>query len=169
MTFSFVRMFCVCAMPRLWKMVSSPMKVEGLRAHVAEEGGEAVVVLLAPLLEGMMMALGALHARAEEELRDVFHLLLLLLHLTIPRDGRVLFEITCGSDDFAHELVVGFVVRDAVANPRVEKIAATREGGLRALVAQQGAPFVGEVFGVFRAVEQSGRSARHACWHLWRP
>ena len=54
----------------------------------AEERGEAVVVLLAPLLERMMMALRALQAHAEKELRHVLDLLRAFLHLAIPRDRR---------------------------------------------------------------------------------
>ncbi len=101
------------------------------------------------------MALRTLHASAEEELRHVLHLLLHVLHLTIPGDRRMLVEIPGGGDDFAHELVVGLVVGDAVANPREEQVAAACIGGLGALVAQQSAPFVGEEFGVFRAVEEA--------------
>ena len=130
-------------------------KGRGLAADVAEEGGEAVVVLLAPLLKGVVMALRTLHAGAEEELGDVFHLLLHFFDLTIPGNWGILIKITRGGDDFAHELIVRFVVGDAVANPRVEQITAARKGGLGALVAQEGAPLVGEVFGVVRAVEQA--------------
>ena len=101
------------------------------------------------------MALCTLHASAEEELRHVLHLLLHVLHLTIPGDRRMLVEIPGGGDDFAHELVVGLVVRDAVANPREEEVAAACIGGLGALIAQQAAPFIGKVLGVFRAVEEA--------------
>ena len=64
-----------------------------------------------------MMTLRTLHAGAEEELGDVLHLLLHLFDLTIPGNGRILIKITGGGDDFAHELIVRFVVGDAVANP----------------------------------------------------
>ena len=40
------------------------------------------------------MALRALEPRAEEELRGVFELLLRFLDLPIPRDGRVVDDLT---------------------------------------------------------------------------
>jgi hypothetical protein len=64
-----------------------------------------------------MMALGALHAGAEEELCDILHLLLHVFDLTIPGDGRVLIEIACCGDDLAYELVEGFVVDEGVVEP----------------------------------------------------
>src|SRR2546423_1317124 len=39
-----------------------------LAADAREEGGRAVIVVLGPALEGMVVALAALHADAEEEL-----------------------------------------------------------------------------------------------------
>ena len=49
--------------PRLWKMtLTRPAPSPSLRPTVREERRQAVVVLLAPLLERMMVALGALHA-----------------------------------------------------------------------------------------------------------
>src|SRR5262249_20763478 len=40
-----------------------------LRAQPSEEGGQPVVIVLAPFLERVVMALGALDTRAEEDLR----------------------------------------------------------------------------------------------------
>src|SRR5207253_525223 len=46
--------------------------VAPLRAEPHEKGGHAVVILLAPLLEGVMVAFGALHAHSQEELGSGF-------------------------------------------------------------------------------------------------
>ena len=101
------------------------------------------------------MALRTLHAGAEEELRHVLHLLLLLFDLSIPRHGRAVIDVACGGDDFTHEAVVRFVVRDAVADPLPEKVGAACINRLRPLIAQQCRPLVREELRVVRAVEQA--------------
>ena len=132
----------------------------GLAADLAEERAEAVVVRLAPLLIRMVVALGALEAQTEEELRGVFELVLRGLHLAIPSDGRVFGDVAGRGEDFARELVVRFVAREAVANPRVEgeraahiRFGAAVDGG--ALVAEERAPEVGEVIRVVAAGQQA--------------
>ncbi len=67
-----------------------------LAADLREERREAVVVLLAPLLERMVMAAGTLNPQAEEQLGRVFDLLVDVLHLAIPGDRRVLADLAGG-------------------------------------------------------------------------
>ena len=55
----------------------------GLATDGGEKGLEAVVVVLAPLFVGMVMALRALHANSKENLRDILHLFLTLPHRTV--------------------------------------------------------------------------------------
>ena len=45
-------------------------RTSGLRAHLVEEAGQAVVVGLRPVLQRMRMAAGTEHAHAAENLRD---------------------------------------------------------------------------------------------------
>ena len=54
-------------------------RVGWLATDASEESGEPVVIVLAPAFEGMVMTLGALHANAEKQLRDILHLLLSVL------------------------------------------------------------------------------------------
>src|SRR5690606_30643916 len=75
---------------------------EVLAADAAEEGGEAEVVVLAPLLEWVVMAAGALNPQAQEQLRDVFHLLVDLVDFAVPDDGRVEALIAGGGENFTH-------------------------------------------------------------------
>ena len=155
LTVSFVFLFTACATPRLWKMISSPAMRGRLAPDLAEERGEAVVVLLAPLLERMMMALRALHAHAEEELRHVLELLLRLLHALIPSDRRVRHDRRRSRR--ASRARSG---RRACSPSRLSRIQAWKakfavmSRWSLALVAQQRGPFVGEVVGVVRAGEQ---------------
>ena len=64
-----------------------------LAPDLGEEGGQLVVVFLAPLLKGMMVALGALDARTEEQLGHVLELVLNRLDLTVPSDRRMLLDL----------------------------------------------------------------------------
>ena len=98
-----------------------------LAADPREERREAVVILLAPFLERMMMAAGALNPQPEEELGRVFHLLVDLLHLAIPGDRRILAHFARSGQNVADELIVGLVLVQALANPIVEQIRAVGE------------------------------------------
>src|SRR5207244_11060578 len=92
----------------------------GLQADGAEKGHHLVILILSPLFEGMVMALRADHAYAKEQLRGLFH-----RDLGISGDteeiGRWIFErASSRRQQLAHELVVGFILRDGVANPVAE-------------------------------------------------
>ena len=91
-------------------------------ADAAEERRETVVVLLAPFLKGMVVALRALEPHAEKQLRGIFQLRGRVVHLSIPGHRRIVFDLTRSGNDFADKLVVGFVLKQAVANPPVKGV-----------------------------------------------
>ena len=130
-----------------------------LATDLAEESGEVVILRLAPALEGVVVALRALHAHAEKELRHVFQLRRRLLHALVPRDRRVRHDGARGGQDLAHDLVVVRVGQQAVAHPGVKGEIGRDVGGRIALVFQQGGPLVCEVIGVIGAVEQGFNGA----------
>ncbi len=76
-----------------------------------EERGEAVVVIHRPAIKGMVVALGALHAHAHENLSDVLaDLERLLLDLVVV--GRGVGERAAGgAEKLLHDLVHRHVVR----------------------------------------------------------
>src|SRR5438094_5940804 len=127
----------------------------GFMAYLREKRGKAVVILLAPFLEGVMVALGALHSSAEEELRGVFEFGLWIAHALVPDDSGIVLKVARRGEDFAHKAIVGFVLEQTVANPRVEGVGAAGLFGVGTSVAEQRAPFVGEIVGVIGAVEQT--------------
>ena len=57
----------------------------------------------------MMVALGALHADTQEKLRDILHLLLGLFNAFVPSDWRIPQNSPARGQQFANELVVGFI------------------------------------------------------------
>ena len=76
------------------------------------------------------MALGALHPHAEKQLGHVLELLLRILGPLVPGHGRILDHAPGGSQQLAHDLVVGLVGQQAVPQPEVE-------GEIRRLVARR--------------------------------
>lgn len=122
--------------------------------HAREERREAVIIALAPFLEGMMVTLGALEANAEEELGGVFHLLVELVDLAIPGNRRVVRNVAGSGQNGADKIIVGQILPHAFANPIVEGVGASFFGVARSFVAQQGAPFVGEQRAVARVFKE---------------
>src|SRR5262249_37618429 len=108
----------------------------GLPPHPAEERGEAVVVVLAPFLVGMMMTLRALQPLAEQQLGGVLHLAGGIVHLAIPSHRRVLADVAGCGQNLAHELIERFVDQQAVTNPGMERIRAVSLIAVIALVAE---------------------------------
>ena len=60
-----------------------------LASHAGKEGRETVVVLLAPLLVGMVMATGALQPNAQKDLGRVLNLVFHVLDFPEPGYGRI--------------------------------------------------------------------------------
>ena len=101
-----------------------------------------------------MVALRALHASAEEQLRGVLHLRLHGLHLAIPCGGGVLAHITGSGEHGTREFIVAHVLMQTISDPAVKGEVAAHGAGVTALVAQERAPFVGEIICVIRAGKQ---------------
>ena len=88
-----------------------------LAADLAEEGGEAVVVVHRPAVEGMVVALGALHPHAHEDLGHVLG--------RLQRVGLDLVEIrrrrgeraAAGGQQLPHDLVQRHVAGDLLGQP----------------------------------------------------
>ncbi len=68
----------------------------------------------------MVVALGTLHARAEEHLRDVIDELVRRLDVLVPHGRRALRLVADGPDDRADEFVIRPVHRQRLADPFVE-------------------------------------------------
>ena len=92
----------------------------GFTSDLGEEGLEAVVIVLAPLLIGMMMALRTLEALPQEDLRYVLELLLAVLNGAIPDDGWVVTDLSRGRNELLHEFVIGSVLMQGLADPGME-------------------------------------------------
>jgi hypothetical protein len=119
-----------------------------LAADLAEERGEVIILRLRPALEGMMMALRALHAHAEEELRHVFELHVGSLTRLYQATGGFETMVPVRGENLAHDLVILRVRQQAVAHPGVEGEVRGDVGGLGALVFEKRGPLVREVVGV---------------------
>ena len=116
------------------------------------------------------MALGTVDPRPQEQLGGVVGLMRQVAHRAIPDHRRVLIDRALGGDDVAHELVVGHVGGEGVANPGVEGEGAALLLLLaRALVAQQVAPLHGPEVGVFVASQKLIDQPARVCSATCRP
>ena len=102
----------------------------------------------------MVVALGALHPHAEEELRDVLDLFLRILHPLVPGHRRARDHGASRPDEFADERVVGLVGKEAVAYPSVEGKIGEEIAAIVTAVLQQCRPFVRKEIGVFSGLQQ---------------
>ena len=92
--------------------------------EAGEDALPIVVIVLAPSVEGMIVALGALHPRAEEKLGAGFGAFEWRAGGAVEICGRIFVSAaTCGND-LAGKLVDGFALKDAGANPSVEELEA---------------------------------------------
>ena len=127
-----------------------------LAADAAEERGQAPVVVLAPLLVRVVVALGAGEPQAEEHLGGVVHELLGLLQLLVP-DRRRALASRRRSPPRMSRTNSSYGLSSAIAS-RIQawnaNVPVARSGWLRALHAQDVGPLVGEVVGVLRRLEQ---------------
>ena len=89
-------------------------------AQAGEEGGHLVVLVLGPALERVVVALGADHPHAHEELGRRLHRLLRIAGGAEVAGGRLIEGTAGGRDQFADELVVGPVLLDCLAQPAAE-------------------------------------------------
>ena len=93
-----------------------------LAADLREEGGEAVVVVLGPALERVVVALGALDADAEEELGRRLDRALRVAADPVVVGRRVREGRAVGRQQLADELVHRHVPLEARADPAVEDV-----------------------------------------------
>ena len=90
-----------------------------LMAHASKVGGETKEILLSPLLERMVMALGALQANAEKQLADHGRNLVRLAPIAEHGRRAVPPGAALSRHQLADELIVWLVLAKAVANPMV--------------------------------------------------
>ena len=91
--------------------ISHDAAIVVLSLHTVGEGGHFEELHLGPFIEGMIVALSALDASAEEDARGVRHVI--ERHAAIPHviaDGTVLPCLPLRGDHLGDELVVGLVV-----------------------------------------------------------
>src|SRR5205807_1526087 len=93
-----------------------------LAADPGEVAGEAVEVVLAPDLERVVVTAGAVEPDAEEELADHRGDLVRLAAVAEDDGGAVAEGAAAGGEELAHELVVGQVLPEGVAQPGVQVV-----------------------------------------------
>src|SRR5437773_11183926 len=91
-----------------------------LATNLCKEGGEAVVVLLTPFFERMVMAASALDPQTQEKLRRVLELRRGILHFAIPADRWALSWRAGRGQNLAHKAIIRLIFIQALANPFVE-------------------------------------------------
>ena len=128
-----------------------------LAADLAEKRGEAVIVVHRPAVEGMVVALGALHAHAHENLGHVLRRLeRFALDLVEVRGGRGECA-AAGSENLADDLVQRHVAGDLLREPvriEINRLVAHVDRAARADHEQFG-PFHGPDFGKRLALQQA--------------
>src|SRR5690606_7578686 len=90
----------------------------------------------------------------QEQVRGVFHDVDRLAENLVVRGGRVFLVGTAGGDDVAHELIVGPVAGDLLANPAPERCRPLGAEELAVYLKQVG-PLVGPVLDVVVAADES--------------
>ena len=85
--------------------------------HAVCEGGHAVVVELGPFIEGVIVALGADDAGAEEDLDGVGEVIEFVFVALIEADAAAVPSAAFGGEEFLDELVVGSVGLELFLHP----------------------------------------------------
>src|SRR5207247_575951 len=89
--------------------------------HRTEEGRELIEVVLAPFLVWVMVTAGAFEPRAKEELTEHRREIGGFAPVAIDHGGTVAMVCALGKEDFTHELIIGLVQPETVAQPLVER------------------------------------------------
>ena len=97
-----------------------------LAADPSERGSDSVIVVLAPSLEWMVMALGTLNADAEEQLSGRLGGIVRVTAGSPVVGSRVLKDAATRCQQFGSKLVESLVIQDAVLNPPLEFVNAGR-------------------------------------------
>src|SRR5437660_5625077 len=87
-----------------------------------EEGGKAMVVVLRPAIEGMIVAFRALQANAEKHLRRRLRAHLRIAQGPIVIGRRVAVAAAPRRDELPRELVERLALRQPLANPMMEYV-----------------------------------------------
>src|SRR5262245_52557165 len=90
-------------------------KTSSFLFHGAEKCGELIEVVLAPFLVRMMMAACAFQPCAEEQLTEHRREVSRLAPIAVDDRRAVAMVRALGKQDFANELIVGFVLPEALA------------------------------------------------------
>ena len=110
-----------------------------------------------------MMTLGTRHPHPQKQLSHVFHLSSGSLDLAIPCDRRMSLRVTGRRQHAAHKLIVGHVFPKRTPNPRMEFVCVWNVGAVASLIAQHRGPFVREVIGIARTIDQAIDQAIPLC------
>src|SRR5438128_1051178 len=118
-----------------------------------KNGGPGVIVILGPAVEWMIVALGTLEARAQEELGGGLSAGDGVAIGAIVVGGGIDIGAAAGGEHFADELVEGLVFGDRLADPVMEGFDAFFiQGAL--FETQQVGPFEGPEVGEFGTIEK---------------
>src|SRR4051794_32901076 len=122
--------------------------------HWRKKGGELVIVGLTPFLVRMMMALGAFHSDAEEDLTNKGAGLDRLALVSKDYRGPIFMCAALGCEQFAHELIIRLVLPETVAQPEIEQVDRFHADA-RWIGANQIAPLNRPMIAVRRIVQQA--------------
>ena len=101
-----------------------------LVADAGEEAGEGVVILLAPFVRRMMVALGALNADAQKQLAERSAQVLRRGEHLVNGGRPLAGGVATGGDNRADPFVVGPILRELLAQP--PRVVATAPAGVSA-------------------------------------
>ena len=118
-----------------------------------KERGQAVIIVLRPVVEGMIVAAGTLQPDAEENLRHGLRSRLRVAKGSVEVGRRVAVGAAACRDELAGELVERLAVGDALPDPVMEHLHAFAVEHLF-LVPQQVRPFQRPEVGKLRALQQ---------------
>ena len=135
--------------PTFWPLKSRVL----LAIDLGVERGQVVVLGLRPALERVVVALVAVEAHGQEQLRRVLHRRVRLAEDLVVAGRRVVEVRPRPRQDGVGELVVGHVVGDGLVDPVVVGLRSLHAEELAIHVEQVG-PFVGPVIDVFGASDE---------------
>src|SRR6266849_1205044 len=97
-----------------------PPVFQNLVLDASEEGRQAVIVLLRPLVERMVVTLGALQTDAEKHFAKGFGSALRIAQSAIKVGRRVVIGASFGGDQLAGKFIEGLALGNAVPNPMMK-------------------------------------------------
>ena len=128
--------------------------VRSLARKVGEIGGQVIIVVLRPNVEGVIVAAGALKTDAEKHLRDRFGRRRGVAIGSIKTRGGIAPGGTARGQDFAGELVKRRASGDLIAKPALKDPSSLVPHRLF-FVAEQVGPFQRPVIGELRPIQEA--------------